>query len=49
MAFTSSFFSGTLDNTNIEELSKIMDRNLSSYKERYEHVNGVLEDTLFFL
>lgn len=49
MAFTSSFFSGILDNTNIEELSKIMDRNLSSYKERYEHINGVLEDTLFFI
>ena len=49
MAFTNSFFSGTLDNTNIEELSKIMDRNLSSYKERYEHINGVLEDTLFFI
>lgn len=48
MAFTSSFFSGTLDNTNASNLSKVMDRTLDNYNERLKHIESVLGGTSFF-
>ena len=49
MAFTSQQnFTANLDNTNANELNRVMDRTLDNYEERKQCIENTLEGTSFF-